>query len=154
MPHAVQLRTIARGATAALALAFLPAVHAADDGNDDAKYRHTVMEAMGSSFGDLGLIFTNRVNQPDQLYVHAAALAASASVTPTLFPAGSEGGDALPLIWEEPEKVQAAAERVAEATAALAEAAKSGDRAATAKAFKEAGDSCKACHETYKAEDE
>ena len=38
--------------------------------------------------------------------------------------------------------------------ATLAEAARSGDQAAIAKAFKDVGASCKACHERYKEEDD
>ena len=124
------------------------------DGNADARYRQTVMDAIGSSFGALAMIVTNRVQQPEQLAVHASALAASASVIPSLFPEGSEGGDALPLIWEEPEQVREAAEKSVAATAALAEAAASGDRAAIAKAFKSAGETCKGCHKRYKEEDD
>lgn len=112
------------------------------------------MEAMGSSFGALALIMTNRVTRPDQLATQAKALAVSASVTPTLFPAGSEGGDALPLIWQEQDKVAEAAQRAVDATAALAAAAEAGDKAALSKAFKAAGESCKGCHERYKAEDD
>ena len=53
----------------------------ADEGHDhgevsnEAKYRHTVMEAMGSQFGAMALILTNRVNRPEELVVHAVALA-------------------------------------------------------------------------------
>jgi len=139
-------------------LAAVPAVQADDDkhesDNNEARYRHSVMEAMGSSFGALALIMTNRVARPDQLATQAKALAISASVTPTLFPAGSEGGDALPLIWQEQDKVAEAAQRAVDATAALAAAAETGDRAALSKAFKAAGESCKGCHERYKAEDD
>jgi cytochrome c556 len=128
--------------------------HDHEESNNEARYRHTVMEAMGSSFGALALIMTNRVERPEQLATHAKALAETTSIVGTLFPPGSEGGDALPLIWQEPEKVAAAAKKAAEATAALAAAAESGDRAALAKAFKAAGESCKGCHESYKAEDD
>ena len=107
-----------------------PTMSRHESDNNEARYRHTVMEAMGSSFGALALIMTNRVARPDQLATQAKALAISASVTPTLFPAGSEGGDALPLIWQEQDKVAEAAQRAVDATAALAAAAEAGDSAA------------------------
>lgn len=132
----------------------LSSVACADDDNDQARYRHVVMEAIGNSFGALALVFTNRVERPDELAVHARALAESASLIPGLFPEGSEGGDALPTIWREPGKVNQAAEETVRTTAELAAAAESGDRAAIAKAFKAAGDSCKSCHERYKEADD
>ena len=85
---------------------------------------------------------------------HARAMAESAKLVEGLFPEGSEGSDALPLIWEEPEKVAEASRKNAVAAAALAAAAASGDRKAIAQAFKDAGAGCKGCHERYKAEDD
>ena len=122
--------------------------------NPDAKYRHDVMEAMASHFAALAAIFTGRVDRPGQLEAHAEALAMTAAMTGSLFPAGSEGGAALPLAFEEPDGIAFGAEKIKTATAALAEAAASGDKGAIAKAFKTAGDGCKGCHDRYKAEDE
>ena len=158
MPFALPGKAILSLTCAVALLATIPSVQADDDKheheNDEARYRHAVMEAMGSSFGALSLIITNRVARPDQLATQAKALSISASVVPTLFPEGSEGGDALPLIWQEQDKVAEAAKRAVDATAALAAAAEAGDRAALTKAFKAAGESCKGCHKRYKAEDD
>ena len=126
-----------------------------DEDNYEVRYRHSIMESVGYSFGALALIFSYRVEgRSDQLVTNAQALAKSASLIPTLFPEGSEGGDAVLLIWREPEKVAKLAQDTVDATAALAAAAESGDKAAIAKAFKTAGDSCKACHERYKEDDD
>ena len=38
---------------------------------------------------------------------HANALAELAEIAPTLFPEGSDGGDALPVIWEDNDDFQA-----------------------------------------------
>ena len=119
-----------------------------------AKYRHEVMETMGKNFAAMAMVFQGRVDAPEHLQVHAEALARTASLIGDLFAPGSEGGHALPLIWEEPEGVAEAADDSAATAAALVDAAASGDKAATAKALKAAGDSCKACHERYKEEDE
>jgi cytochrome c556 len=158
MPIASPRKSILSLTCAAVLLAAIPFAHAAEGDheheNDEARYRHSVMEAMGSSFGALALILTNRVARPDQLATQAKALAISTSMVPTLFPEGSAGGDALPLIWQEQDKVSEAAQKAVDATAALAAAAEAGDRAALTKAFKAAGESCKGCHERYKAEDE
>ncbi len=118
------------------------------------EYRHKVMETMGENFAAMAMVFQGRVDAPDHLQVHAEALARTATLVGDLFGPGSEGGHALPLIWEEPDAVATAADEAAAAAAALAEAAATGDRAATAKAFKAAGDSCKSCHERYKEEED
>jgi len=118
------------------------------------KYRQDVMEAMSHHFAALAAIFTGRVERPGALKVHADALAATAALTGSLFPEGSEGGDALPRVWEEPDGIQFGANKIKESTANLAAAIAEGDRGTIAKAFKEAGDGCKGCHERYKAEDE
>jgi len=122
--------------------------------NPEVRYRHWVMESMSNDFAAMAMLFKNEVSRPGDMAVLARSLAESASLIAGLFPEGSEGASALPLIWEEPERVQAASRDSAETAAALAEAAASGERAAIAKAFKAAGDSCKGCHERYKAEDE
>jgi cytochrome c556 len=126
--------------------------HAAD--SNEVKYRHAVMEAMSNQFAALAMVFTNRVKRPQDLQVHAAALAKTATIAGELFPAGSEGGDALPIIWQEPDKFAAAAQKLVDASAALAAATEGGDRATIAKAFKTAGGACKGCHERYKEEEE
>jgi len=133
-----------------------PAVAGAHEGqkNPEVRYRHAVMEAMSNNFAAMAAIFKNDVNRPDELVVHARAMAESASLVGGLFPVGSEGAAALPLIWEEPEKVAAASDEAAAAAAALVEAAASGDRATITKAFVAAGAGCKGCHERYKAEDD
>ena len=63
------------------------------------------------------------------------------------------GSLAIGIAWEEPDQVKEAANASEKATAALFTAAKSGDRSATMKAFRGVGESCKGCHERYKAED-
>ncbi|MGI9290512.1 MAG: c-type cytochrome [Gammaproteobacteria bacterium] len=122
--------------------------------SNEVKYRVNVMNALGSQFGALAMVFTRRIDQPDNLQLHTEALATTAKLTASLFPEGSAGGKSLPVIWDEPEKFAAAVKDLEDSTAALAAAASSGDRAAVAKAFKDAGASCKGCHERYKEEDE
>lgn len=126
----------------------------ANQKNPEVRYRHAVMEAMANNFAAMAAIFTNKVDRPDELQVHARALAESASLVEGLFPVGSEGAAALPLIWEEPEQVAAASREAAEAANALVAAAEGGDRAEIARAFKAASDGCKGCHERYKKEDD
>mgnify|MGYP001818332875 CR=1 FL=1 len=125
-----------------------------DSENPAAEYRSQVMETLGSSMSSFVDVLTGKVEAPGHLKVHAATLARSAELVADLFPEGSEGGDALPLIWEEPDKVAEAAQASVDATAALVAAAESGDRGTSMQAFRNVGETCKACHERYKEEDD
>lgn len=157
----MQTRTARLLMTAALSSLLLAGPAMADEGHDHgetsdaAKYRHIVMEAIGNHFAAIALVVTGRVQAGDDLATHANALAETSTLTAGLFGEGSQGGGALPIAWKEPEKVAEAANKAAEANAALAAAINNGaDRPALMKAFKAAGDGCKACHERYKEEDD
>ena len=132
----------------------MPAFADGDSDNPAAAYRHEVMEALGSNTSALVDVLTGKVDAPEHLAVHANTLAQTATLIGDLFPAGSEGGHALPIIWEEPDKVAAASQASVDATAALAAAVESGDRGAAMQAFRDVGESCKGCHERYKEEDD
>ena len=49
-------------------------------------------------------ILKKKVPHQAHMGLHADAIAEMAAIADTLFPAGSEGGDALPAIWEQPEE--------------------------------------------------
>jgi len=123
-------------------------------GELDAKYRRTVMSALGSQFSAFVMVYTNKVDRPGELQMHADALAATSAAVASLFPEGSAGGDALPLIWREPNKVAQSSAMLNEQLVALAAAVRSDDKAEIAGAFKAAGKACKGCHERYKEEDD
>jgi len=122
--------------------------------NPEIRYRHAVMEVMSNQFSAMALIFQGKVERPDELQVHARALAESSTLIGGLFPENSKGAKALPILWDEPAKVAEASLLMAEAAAALADVAVGGNPAEIAKAFKAAGDACKSCHERYKEADE
>jgi cytochrome c556 len=76
-------------------------------------------------------------------------VAANAAEIPADFPAGSEGGDALPAIWENFADFEAKAAALKTAAEAAAVAADQGVEA-FGPAFKAVGDSCGACHQVYR----
>jgi len=76
-------------------------------------------------------------------------LAANAVATPALFPPGSEGGDALPAIWENFADFEAKANALKTAADAAAAAADQGLEA-FGPAFGAVGQACAACHQTYR----
>ena len=114
------------------------------------------MTALRGHIGAASMIARGLVDDDGHLVGHARGLAAGAMEMERIFQEGSNVGEseALPLIWEEPERVREASRESAATAAALAEAAATGDRAAIGKTFAEAGASCKGCHERYKAEDD
>ena len=83
----------------------------------------------------------------------ARSLAAWAKAVPGMFPAGSEGGGALPTVWSDRAGFEARAAGYAAAAGKLADAAKAGDVAAFAAAFGEVRTACSACHDSYKKPD-
>ncbi len=135
-----------RRALLGLLLAAMPA--AASEG--DAEYRHHVMEAIGGHMQSAVDILRQKVPHQAHLTLHAAALADLAEIAPLLFPEGSEGGDALPAIWENPEDFQSRLQAFQGAAAEFASAVQSGD--GVMPAFQNLGQSCKACHDDYRSE--
>jgi len=84
----------------------------------------------------------------------ALAMARWMKVYPDMFPPGSDKGDntkALPAIWTNNAGFRKDAANLVTAADALAEAAKSDDRAAVAKEIKAVGDACGACHHDFRA---
>ncbi len=138
-------------ATGLLSLCAAPIAFA--DAEVDFKYREKVMEAVGGHMGAMGTILKNGIH-PEDLTIHASAIAALADVVPHVFPAGSgvEKSKAKPAIWKEPEKFAAAVEKFVGAAQDMADAADGGDMAEIGPAIQALGGSCKGCHDDYKAD--
>ena len=149
-----------RSTTAALlalaTLAFAGNSIAATTPADAIKYRKAVMSAMAGHTSAFSLINFGRVEHRDHLLAHVDALAALGTQLKVLFPAGTGTGDtdALPLIWQELEKFGQLITASEKSTAELRAAVTTGDKAATMKAFKAVGESCKGCHDRYRKEDD
>ncbi len=119
------------------------------------KYRQAVMGGLGAHMGAMSRIVRGEVDFAEHALGHAQALDALAGMIVDATPEGSmEGADnrALAVIWEDWDGFVAAAESTQEATAALVAAAEGGDLAAIGEAFGAVGQSCGACHDTYRAE--
>lgn len=83
----------------------------------------------------------------------AAAMAKWAAVYPHLFPEGTQTGGgtkAKAEVWSDRAGFEKAAAVMVAASTKLAEAAKSGDKAMFAEAFKAEGQSCGGCHRGFK----
>lgn len=134
----------------AAALVLLAIGAAASEGQVD--YRQHVMAAVGGHMQAIADIVRGKVEHAGHSAVHAKALADLADIAPTLFPAGSEGGDTLPAVWESPEDFQAKLTAFKEAASGLRTAADSGDPAQVGMALRDLGQACKGCHDNYRAE--
>lgn len=144
------------GTVAALVISLSPwnSVGAETTPENAIKYRMAVMQAMAGHASAFSMIAFGRVDLPEYQQSHADALAAAGAQLKALFPEGSGDGDtdALPAIWQEPDKFAEAVAQAEEAMMNLREVAATGNRKAISDAFKATGDACKGCHEDYRAE--
>ncbi len=123
---------------------------AADEGAVD--YRQHTMQAVGGHMQAAVDLLRQKVSHPGHMTIHANALAELANIADTLFPEGSEGGDALPEIWEDSDGFGERLAAFREAAAGFKAAAASGEAAAIGEAFQGLGQACKGCHDSYRAE--
>lgn len=138
--------------TIALCLSAAGAVHSADA--DAAKYRQSIMKALSGHNGAIRLIVAGKAGDPEKLAGHIDALATLAEEDGALFPAGSdlEDDEALPVIWEDPERFAEALARLESAVRALQGAA-GGAMEQIEAAYGELDKSCKGCHEEFRLDD-
>lgn len=120
--------------------------------------RHEGMETIGKSVKTIKQTLDS--GSPDVAAIRGAAakIADLAAKSPGWFPPGT-GQDilhktrALPPIWEKPEDFAAKDRNLQQAAQALKAAADSGDMTAIKARFADLGKTCKACHDTYRAEE-
>jgi cytochrome c556 len=135
--------------SAALILAVGTVAHA--EGIDPILTRQAGLDLLAGTFAGVKAVITAN-GDVKTLEGAGKAIQKWGGVFPTLFPAGSDTGNtkAAPTIWSDQAGFQKAALRLSAAGESLATAAKAGDTAAVAAAFKEAGEACGACHKEYR----
>lgn len=119
--------------------------------------RHEGMETIGKSVKTIKQSLDS--GSPDLAAIRAAAAKINelAGRSSGWFPPGT-GQDvlhktrALPAIWEKPEDFASKDRNLQQAAQALKEAADSGDVSAIQARFADLGKTCKACHDSYRAE--
>lgn len=146
--------SIAAGALGALLLLAPPAWAAEPDGAQAAfDHRVDVMKRMGRAlYVTIGKVVRGKAELGPATAEAAETIVTLSAGIPTLFPAGSAVGDsrAKPEIFAAGPRVQELAAAVRQAAAGLAAAAKSGDKAALAAAYKAQDDACEACHRDFR----
>jgi cytochrome c556 len=134
---------------------------AADEPANIVKYRQNFMKANSAHLGMIAAIVKGEVSLTDEIAPHAEALAeqgklASANLQ-QLFPEGTGKGaagietHALPVIWEQWDEFEQAAQNFEEESAKLAEVAAGGDMTAIAQQVGAFGKkACGGCHEDFR----
>lgn len=120
--------------------------------------RHEGMEKIGKSTKTIRAALESSSPDTAAIKSSAAIIADLAGKSSGWFPAGT-GQDvlhktrALPAIWQKPEDFAAKDHDFQQAAQALKAAADSGDVNAVKAKFAALGKTCKACHDTYRAEE-
>lgn len=134
----------------AVALILSDTAAAQQDISKAVAYRQAVMKTNTTAFGGIFMVLKGEAGAPANIIHHARVLRHNALLVPTLFPAGAEGGNMKPEMWQEIDKVLAAAKALGPATEALVAAAETGDMSKIGPAAGAVGKACGGCHETYK----
>lgn len=123
---------------------------------DIIKYRISVMEAYGAHMGAASRIVRGRVEYTDQLKLHAASINDIAGIIGKLFPEDSDFGEtrAKENVWSKAKEFAQSVTDNQQAAAAFNTSVAGGDKAAIEASFKKLSDSCKSCHEEFRAEKE
>ncbi len=126
------------------------AAHAADP-DDMIKYRKNVMNANGGLMGASNALLQNKVGFGGQVAAYAKALEALNRDLPSLFPAGTNGGDtdAHPDVWSKRAEFERRAKDTQAKAAVFAKAAAAND-GKLAEKFKDLSDACKSCHKDFR----
>lgn len=135
-----------------------PAAISAADAEAILKVRHDNFEEMGDAFKPIG--DTLKSGAPDMALIltNAQVIAANLQNIPDHFPAGTAREDgydteALAVIWEKPDEFSALTDKAIAAGAALVTAAQGGELSAVQSAVGALGNTCKDCHDTFRADD-
>lgn len=118
-----------------------------------AEYRQSTFKMVRHHFGALGDMMKGKVEFDAEVFAaNANALAALGTLAPNGFMVEgvAEGSEAKAEIWEDKAAFDEKMSAFTTTTAALAEAAKTGDEGAMKKAFGPAAKTCKGCHSEFR----
>jgi cytochrome c556 len=142
---------ISRSLVASIALVFTSPLFA---GDDPVQERHELMEGVGDAAKPIGQILKGERDFDAAVVMTSLRTFDEASAQfGELFPAGSEGGEAAPAIWED----RAGFEEALAAWSDAVDAAIAANPQTLEETKPVAGDvfnTCKGCHDNYRIEDE
>jgi len=138
------------------ALASLPAAAQFQKPEDAIKYRQSAFTVMANHFGRIGAMAQGKAPFDAKVAAENAVIVSDLAKLPfTAFGEGTDKGlpqRAKPEVWKESAKFKAAADKMIGEVAKLDAAAKSGSLDAIKAATGAVGQSCKACHDDFRAE--
>ena len=141
-------------ATAAMTLASAASAQFAKP-EDAIKYRQSGMFMMGQHFGRIGAMVNGRIPFDAKVATENAEIVAELSKLPQAgFGPGTDQGaptKAKPEVWTEQAKFMELHDKRTEAAVKLVAAAKTGNLDTLKTAFAATADTCKTCHDTYRA---
>lgn len=129
-------------------------VQAADEPANIIKYRQNVMKAVGARLTNIAAVVKGEVSDKGNIPANAAAIIELLNQAGPLFPEGTHEGKtrALPEIWSEWDKFEAAMKASQEKAVELQAVAGSGDIGQIGQALGNLGKSCGGCHKPYRKE--
>lgn len=130
---------------------------AIDEPQNVVKYRQAVMKAIGGHTGAIVGVVKGEVSYVAHVTAHARGINEMSKLIPDLFPPGTSNADvadsrALPKIWEDRAKFDAAAKELEVQSAKLITAAEGGDAGAIGAQLQNLGKACGGCHKPFRAE--
>lgn len=148
------IRKVLGGALIACVICGVSLSAGAETTAEDARdYREAVMTSLKGHLVASSMIVRGLASDDGYLVNHALALANSLAEVHRVFPEGSDVGEteALPVIWEQPEKFAAAINKAETASKNFHEVvAGGGDKDAIGAAFREVAMSCRGCHDDFR----
>ncbi len=131
---------------------------AAEEPQNVIKYRQAVMKAIGGHTGAIAGVVKGEVSFTGDVAAHARGIQEMSKLVSKLFPKGTdnkmqEKTRALPAIWEDRAKFDAAVKAFQAASANLVRVAEAGDPAAFGGGLQELGKACGGCHKPFRAEE-
>ena len=131
---------------------------AVDEPENVIKYRQAVMKAIGGHTGAIAGVVKGEVSFVGDVAAHARGINEMSKLITHMFPAGTDNVTmkdtrALPAIWEDKGKFDAAAKGLESESAKLIDVAQGGDVAAIGAQLQNVGKACGACHKPFRAEE-
>lgn len=156
MTYRIQSSSFCAVLALVLAVLALPATAQNKQAEQAIKYRQAAYTVLGTNFGIAAAMATGKMPYDAKAFqTRVDRTAYMATIVPETFGPGTDAGaptKAKKEIWTSQAEFQKLMKDMQDKTAALAVAAKSNDLEKIKPAFGAAGQSCKACHDKFKAD--
>ena len=140
---------------AAVLLGLASQAQAVNEPENVIKYRQSVMKSMGGHLGAIVGVVKGEISYVDHVAAHARGINEMSKLLAGLFPEGTSQFEfaktrALPEIWDDFSKFEAAAKALEAESAKMVEVAASGDLGAIGGQLQNLGKACGSCHKSFR----